>query len=125
MGGAALVERGKLVHNIGKRGVEAAGLERRCWMQFVGKNNKSTRIVSYYAPHQPTLPAYVGSQHKRYYNSIGCDSNHVDAFWADLSRLVRKCGSPSGLECGCQRGENSEIHGRSRYEEGNHAISWR
>jgi hypothetical protein len=32
---------------------------------------------------------------------------------------------PRGLECGCQRGEDSEIHGRSWYEGGNNGISWR
>jgi hypothetical protein len=84
------VARGKLVHNIGKRGVDEAGLGRWCWMQFVGKDNKSTRIISEYAHHQPTGPESVGSQHGRYYNSIGCDANPVDAFWTDLSRLVRK-----------------------------------
>jgi hypothetical protein len=36
-GGKVLVARGKLVHNIGKRGVDEAGLGRWCLMQFVGK----------------------------------------------------------------------------------------
>jgi hypothetical protein len=85
-----LVERGKLVHNIGKKGVDEAGLGRWCWKQFVGKNNKSTRIISDYAPHQPTGPESVGSQHRMYFNYVGRDSNPVDAFWTDLSRLVRK-----------------------------------
>jgi hypothetical protein len=57
---------------------------------IVGKNNKSTRIISAYAPHQPTGPESVGSQHRRYYNSIGCDASPVDAFWTYLSRLVCK-----------------------------------
>jgi hypothetical protein len=47
-------------------------------MQFVDKNNKSTRIISDYAPHQPTGPESVGSQHRRYYNSIGRDASPVD-----------------------------------------------
>jgi hypothetical protein len=36
-------------------------------MQFVGKNSKSTRIISDYSPHQPTVTGTesVGSQHKR------------------------------------------------------------
>jgi hypothetical protein len=59
-------------------------------MQFVGKNNKSTMIISDYAPHQPTGPESVGSQHRRYYKSIECDADPVDAFWTDLSRLVPK-----------------------------------
>jgi hypothetical protein len=59
-------------------------------MQFVGKNNKSTRIISDYVAHQPTGPESVGSQHRRYFNSFGRDANPVDAFWIDLSRLVRK-----------------------------------
>jgi hypothetical protein len=88
--GTALVTRGKLVHNIGKMGVDAAGLGRWCWMQFVGKNNKSTSIISDYAPRQPTVPESVGSQHRRYCNSIGRDANPVNAFWTDLLRLVRK-----------------------------------
>jgi hypothetical protein len=78
------------VHNIGKREVDEAGLGRWCWMQFSGKNNKSTRIISAYAPHQTTGPDSVGIQHRRYYNSIGRDANPVDAFWTDLSRLVRR-----------------------------------
>jgi hypothetical protein len=53
-GGTSLVARGKLVHNIGKKRVDETGLGRWCWMQFVGKNSKSTRIISAYAPHQPT-----------------------------------------------------------------------
>jgi hypothetical protein len=59
-------------------------------MQFVGKNNKSTKIISDYAPRQPTGTEYVGSQHRRYYNSIGRDANPVDAFWKDLSGLIQK-----------------------------------
>jgi hypothetical protein len=59
-------------------------------MQFFGKNSKYTRIFSVYAPHQPTGPESVGSQHRRYFNSVGCDSNPVDALWIYLSRLVRK-----------------------------------
>jgi hypothetical protein len=89
-GGTILVARGKLVHNIGKKGVDKAGLGRLFWMKFVGKNNKSTRIISPYAPHQPTWPESLGSQHRRHWNSIGCDANPVDAFWTDLSRVVRK-----------------------------------
>jgi hypothetical protein len=59
-------------------------------MQFVGNNIKSTRIVSSYAPHQPTGPESVGSQHKGYFNSVGRDASPVDAFWTDLSQLIRK-----------------------------------
>jgi hypothetical protein len=84
-GGTSLVARGKLVHNIGKMGVDEAGLGRWCWMQFVGKSNKTTRIVSAYAHHQPTVPESVGSKNRRYYNSIGRDDNPVDAFCTDLS----------------------------------------
>jgi hypothetical protein len=84
-GGTALVARGKLVHNIGKKGIDEAGLGRWCWMQFVGKNNKYTMIISDYAPRQPTLPESVGSQHRRYFNSVVLDANAVDAFWTDLS----------------------------------------
>jgi hypothetical protein len=58
-------------------------------MQFVGKNNKSTRIISAYAPHQPTGPESVDSQHRRYFNSVGRGANPVDVFWTYLSRLVR------------------------------------
>jgi hypothetical protein len=79
------VARGKLVHNLGNKGVDEAGLGRRLWMQFAGKNTKSTRILSVYAPHQTTGPDSVGSQHRRYYNSIGRYANPVDAFWTDLS----------------------------------------
>jgi hypothetical protein len=88
MGGTALVARGKLVHNIGKKGVDEEGLGRWCWMQLVGKNNKFTRIISDYAPHQPTGPESEGSQHRRYFNSIRRDANPV--YWTNLSRLVRK-----------------------------------
>jgi hypothetical protein len=88
----SLVTRGKLVHNIGNRGVDEAGLGRWCWMQFVGKNNKSTMIISVYAHHQPTGPESVGSQYRRYYNSVGCDANPVD---------VSGHGSSRRLECGC------------------------
>jgi hypothetical protein len=59
-------------------------------MQCVRKNNKSTIIISDYAPHQPRGPEAVGSQYRRYYNSIGRDANPVDAFWTGISRLVRK-----------------------------------
>jgi hypothetical protein len=59
-------------------------------MQFLGNNNNSTMIISTYAPHQPNGIESVGSQHRRYYNCIGRDANPVDAFWTDLSRLVRK-----------------------------------
>jgi hypothetical protein len=59
-------------------------------MQCVGKNSKSTRIISAYAPHQPTGPESIGSQHRRYSNSVGRDASPVDAFWTDLSRLIRK-----------------------------------
>jgi hypothetical protein len=59
-------------------------------MQFFGKNNKSTMIISAYAPLQRTGPESVGSQHRRYFNSVGRDANPVDAFWTDLSRLVQK-----------------------------------
>jgi hypothetical protein len=84
------VARGKLVHNIGKKGVDETGLGRWCWMQFVGKNSKSTRIISAYTTHQPTGPESVGSQHRRYFNSVGRDASPVDAFWTDLSQLIRK-----------------------------------
>jgi hypothetical protein len=84
------VARGKLVHNIGKKGVDETGLGRWCWMQFVGKNSKSTRIISAYSPHQPTGPESVGSQHRRYFNSVGRNARPVDAFWTDLSRPIRK-----------------------------------
>jgi hypothetical protein len=84
------VARGKLEHNIGKNGVDETGLGRCCWMQCVGKNSKSTRIISVYAPHQPTGPESVGSQHRMYFNSVGRDASPVDAFWTDLSRLIRK-----------------------------------
>jgi hypothetical protein len=40
--------------DVGKKGFDEACLGRWCWMQFVVKNNKSTSIVSVYAPHQPT-----------------------------------------------------------------------
>jgi hypothetical protein len=43
-GGKSLVERGKLVHNIGKKVVNETSLGRWCWMQFVGNNRKSPRI---------------------------------------------------------------------------------
>jgi hypothetical protein len=89
-GGTALGARCKLVHNIGKRGVDETGLGRWCWMQFVGKNNKSTRIISDYDPHKPKGPESVGSQHRRYYNYVRRDASPVDAFWPDLSRLIRK-----------------------------------
>jgi hypothetical protein len=65
-------------------------------MQFVGKNNNSTRIISDYAPHQPRGPEYVGSQHRRYCNSIGRDANPVDELWTDLSLLVHKCTEAGG-----------------------------
>jgi hypothetical protein len=39
-GGTSLVARVKLVHNIGKKGVDEAGLGRWCWLQFVSRNNK-------------------------------------------------------------------------------------
>jgi hypothetical protein len=84
MGGTAFVARGKLVHSFGIKGVDEAGLGRWWWMQFVGKNNKSTRIISDCAPHQPRGPEPVGSQHRRYYNYIGRDVNPVDAFYTDL-----------------------------------------
>jgi hypothetical protein len=90
LGGTALVERGKLVHNMGKKGVDETGLGRWCWMKFVGKNSKSTMIVSDYVPHQPTGPESVGSQHRRYFNSVGRTAIPVDAFCTDLSRLIRK-----------------------------------
>jgi hypothetical protein len=80
------VARGKLIH---KMGVDEEGLGMWCLMYFVGKNNKSTKIISAYAHHQPTGPESVQSQHRRHCNSIGCDANPVDAFWTDLSRLVR------------------------------------
>jgi hypothetical protein len=85
MGGTSLVAIGKLLHNIGKKGVDEAGLGRWCWMQFVGKNNKSIRIISAYALHQPTGPESVGSQHRRYFNSIRRNTNPVGALWTDLS----------------------------------------
>jgi hypothetical protein len=44
-GGTDLVARGKLIHNIEKKGVDESGLGRWCWMQFMGKNGKSTRII--------------------------------------------------------------------------------
>jgi hypothetical protein len=47
-------------------------------------------IIYAYAPHQPPGPESVGSQHRRYFNSVGRDANPVDALWIDLSRLVRK-----------------------------------
>jgi hypothetical protein len=53
-GGTVVVVRGKLIHNIEKRGVNESGLGRWCWMQLMGKNGKSTRIISAYALHQPT-----------------------------------------------------------------------
>jgi hypothetical protein len=53
-GGTSLLARDNLVHNIGKKRVDEAGLGRWYWMQFVVKNNKSTRIISAYATHQPT-----------------------------------------------------------------------
>jgi hypothetical protein len=59
-------------------------------MQFFGKNSKSTRIISDYAPHQPTGPESLGSQHRRYFNSVGRDTSPVDAFWTDLSQIIRK-----------------------------------
>jgi hypothetical protein len=59
-------------------------------MQFFGKNSKSTRIISDYAPRQPTGTESVGSQHRRYFNSARRDASPVDAFWTDLSRLIRK-----------------------------------
>jgi hypothetical protein len=89
-GGTSLVARGKLVHNIGKKGVGEMVLGRWCWIQFVGKNIKSTRIISDYAPHQPTLPESVGSQHRRYFNYVGRDASPVDTFWTDLSQLIKK-----------------------------------
>jgi hypothetical protein len=45
---------------------------------------------SAYVSHQPTGPESVGSQHRRYFNSVERDANPVDAFWTDLSRLARK-----------------------------------
>jgi hypothetical protein len=87
-GGTALVARGKLVHHIGKKGVDETGLGRWCWIQFVGKSSKSTGIISDYAPHQPTGPESVGSQYRRYFNSVGRDASPVDALWTDLSRLI-------------------------------------
>jgi hypothetical protein len=89
-GGTALVARGKSLHNIGKQGVDETGLGRWCWIQFVGKNSKSTRVISAYAPRQPTVSESVGSQHRRYFNSVGRDASPVDAFWTDLSRPIRK-----------------------------------
>jgi hypothetical protein len=59
-------------------------------MHFVGKNNKSTRIIYAYAPHQPTGPESVGSRHRSYFKSVGRDADPVDALWTDISRLVRK-----------------------------------
>jgi hypothetical protein len=59
-------------------------------MQFVDNKNKSTRIISAYSPHQPMGPESVGSQHRRYYNTIGWDANPLGAFWTDLSRLIHK-----------------------------------
>jgi hypothetical protein len=53
-GGISLVARGKLVHNIGKKGVDEMGLGQWSWIQFFGKNSKSTRIISDYALHQST-----------------------------------------------------------------------
>jgi hypothetical protein len=32
----------------------------------------------------------VGSQHRRYFNSVGRDASPVGAFWTDLSRLIQK-----------------------------------
>jgi hypothetical protein len=59
-------------------------------MQFVGNNRKSTMIISDYAPHQPTGPESLGSQHRKYFSSVGCDASPVDAFRTDLSRLIQK-----------------------------------
>jgi hypothetical protein len=84
-GGTSLVARGQLVHNIGKKGVDETGIGQWCWMQFFSKNIKSTRMISAYAPQQPTGLESVGSQHIRYLNSVGGDASPVDAFWTDLS----------------------------------------
>jgi hypothetical protein len=89
-GGHSLSGKRQVVHNIGKKGVAEAGLVWWCWMQCVGKNNKYPRIISDYAPHQPTGSESVGSQKRRCFNSVGRDANPVDAFWIDFSRLVRK-----------------------------------
>jgi hypothetical protein len=59
-------------------------------MHFVGKNRKSTMNISAYAPRQPTGPESVGSKQRRYFNSVARDASPVDAFWTDLSRLIRK-----------------------------------
>jgi hypothetical protein len=89
-GGTALVARGKLIHSIEKMGVDDSGLGRWYWMQFMGKSGKSTMIISEGPLHQPMGPDSVGSQHRRYFNSIGRDVNQMDTFWINLSRLVCK-----------------------------------
>jgi hypothetical protein len=129
MGGTALAARGKLVHKIGKKGVDETGPGRWCWMQFVCKKSKSTRIISTYAPQQPTGPESLGIQHRRYFNSVGRDASPADAFSTDLSRLIRKwteAGESVVLladwNVDVRRGEDSEIHGRSWYEGGNNGI---
>jgi hypothetical protein len=79
-------------------------------VHFVGKNNKSTRIISDYAPHQPTGPDPLGSQHRRYFNLVRCDANPVDALWTDLSRLVRKW-TESGESVVLLADFNSDVRG--------------
>jgi hypothetical protein len=64
--GTSLITCGKVTHNVVKKGVDDSGLAPWCWMQFTGKNNKSTTIISAYAPHQQTGPALVGSQHRNF-----------------------------------------------------------
>jgi hypothetical protein len=67
-------------------------------------------------------PDSVGSQHTRYFNSIGRDVNPVDTFWIDISRLVHK--STDARESvviladwnNDVMGGDSEVHGRTRYE---------
>jgi hypothetical protein len=101
-------------------------------MQFVGKNSKYTRIISDYAPHQPTGPESVVSQHRRYFNSAGRDASPVDSFWTYLSRLIQKW-TEAGESVVLLADWNADFRGAktrkcmadSWYEGGSNGISWR
>jgi hypothetical protein len=66
-------------------------------MQFTGKNNKYTRIISAYAPHKSIGPASVGRQHSTFFNSTGRDVDPTDALWVEIARLGKSLSSWSNV----------------------------
>ena len=90
-GGTCVFATGQLSYRVHKRGSDSTGLGRWSWMQFSGRGNHRTRVISAYRPCAKSTNSKlttVRHQHSRYYRKNNIMTDPREKYIIDLEATL-------------------------------------